>query len=124
MSGSIPETSETCVTTRFPPGMRVICTMTSIAEDDLAVNRNDRQIDRHQHQHFQPLDDFFGAVGVDGGHRAVVAGVHGLQHVDRFGTAAFADDDPVGPHAQGVLDEVANRIGPGPFDVGLLGFPA
>ena len=35
------------------------------------------------------------------GHRAVVAGVHGLEHVERFGTAALADDDAFGPHTQG-----------------------
>ena len=46
-------------------------------------------------------------VGVDRGHRAVVAGVHRLQHVERLAGANLADDDPVGPHAQRVLDQVA-----------------
>ena len=43
-----------------------------------------------------------GAVGVDGGERAVVAGVHGLEHVEGLAATALPDDDPVGPHAQGV----------------------
>ena len=41
--------------------------------------------------------------------RAVVARVHGLEHVERLGAAALADDDAVGPHAQAVPDEVADR---------------
>ena len=46
-------------------------------------------------------------VGVQRGHRALVAGVHGLEHVQRLGAAALADDDPFGPHTQGVADQVA-----------------
>ena len=49
-----------------------------------------------------------GAVGVDRGDRAVVAGVHGLEHVEGLAGTALADDDAVGPHAEGVLDEVAD----------------
>ena len=46
---------------------------------------------------------------MNGGERAVVAGVHGLQHVQRLRAADLADDDPVWPHAQGVADELADR---------------
>ena len=46
-------------------------------------------------------------VGVDGGHRALVAGVHRLQHVEGLFAAALADDDAIGAHAQRVLDEIA-----------------
>ena len=38
-----------------------------------------------------------------------MAGVHRLEHVERLGAANLADDDPVGPHAQRVPDEVADR---------------
>ena len=48
-----------------------------------------------------------GAVGVDGRQAAVVAGVHGLQHVERLFAADLADDDAVGPHTQGVDHEIA-----------------
>ena len=41
--------------------------------------------------------------------RAVVAGVHRLEHVERLGAADLADDDAVGAHAQRVADEVADR---------------
>ena len=46
-------------------------------------------------------------VRVDGGERAVVAGVHRLQHVERFLAADLADDDAVGAHAEGVDHELA-----------------
>jgi len=46
---------------------------------------------------------------VDCGERAVVAGVHRLEHVERFAAAALADDDTVGAHTQGVADEVADN---------------
>ena len=36
-----------------------------------------------------------------------VAGVHGLEHVERFAAAALADDDAFRPHTQGVADQIA-----------------
>ena len=41
--------------------------------------------------------------------RAVVAGVHGLEHVQRLARAALSDDDPVGAHSQGVAEQVPDR---------------
>ena len=41
-----------------------------------------------------------------GRQRSVVAGVHRLQHVERFLAADLADDDAVGAHTQGVDDEL------------------
>ena len=46
------------------------------------------------------------AVGVAGRQRALVAGVHGLQHVEGLAAADLADDDAVGSHAQRVADEL------------------
>jgi hypothetical protein len=37
-----------------------------------------------------------------------VTGVHRLQEIESFRTADLADDDPFGPHAQAVLDEIAH----------------
>jgi hypothetical protein len=48
-----------------------------------------------------------GVVGVNRGHRSFVTGVHRLQHVQRFGAAALADDDAVRTHTQTVLHQVA-----------------
>ena len=49
------------------------------------------------------------AVGVAGRERAVLAGRHRLEHVERLAGAALADDDPVGAHVQGVAQQVADR---------------
>jgi hypothetical protein len=40
------------------------------------------------------------AVGMTGGERAAVAGVHGGQHVEHLGSSDFPDDEPVRAHAQ------------------------
>ena len=48
-------------------------------------------------------------VRVDRRDRAVVTGVHRLEHVERLGATHLTDDDAVGPHAQRVAHEVADR---------------
>ena len=58
------------------------------------------------------------AVGVDRRQAAVVAGVHGLQHVERFFAADLADDDAVGTHTEGVDHELPLADGALAFDVG------
>ena len=37
-----------------------------------------------------------------------MAGIHGLQQIEGFGSAHLADDDAVGTHTQAVLDEIAH----------------
>jgi len=59
----------------------------------------------HLNQQLQPHQGFASAVGMYGCEAAVMAGVHGLQHVEGFAPAAFAHNDPVGPHAQRVADQ-------------------
>ena len=79
------------------------------AARDLLADRLDRQLDaRHQHEHLEPVQRVARRVRVDRGERSVVAGVHRLEHVERLGAADLADDDPVGPHAERVADEVAD----------------
>ena len=54
-------------------------------------------------------------VGVHRGERPVVAGVHGLEHVEGGAVTDLTDDDAVGAHAQRVPHEVADldlRRGP------------
>ena len=119
------------MTLRTPPGRRATWTITWMAE---AIWRRMIQIGQveagHADHHLEPAERVAGVVGMDGRHAAVVAGVHGLEHVERLGPAALADDDPVGPHAQGVADQVAGgdlalaldvgRAGLHPDDVRLL----
>src|SRR5713226_9188611 len=63
----------------------------------------------HQHQGFEAGERISWSVGVQRGHRTIVAGVHGLEHVERLAAAAFADDDSFRAHAQGVDHETLNR---------------
>ena len=46
-----------------------------------------------------------------------MARIHGLQHVERFRSAAFADDDSFGPHTQRVAHQVRGRDGAFAFDI-------
>ena len=57
---------------------------------------------------YKTAERFARRVGVQRAHRAVVTGVHRLQQIERLGAAHFADDDPFGPHAQTVLNEIAH----------------
>ena len=53
-----------------------------------------------------------------------MAGVHGLQQVERFGSAHFAHDDAFGAHTQTVADQVAHGDHALAFQVGRAGFQA
>jgi hypothetical protein len=61
---------------------------------------------------------------VNGGDRAVVAGVHRLEHVERRAVADLTDDDPVRTHTEGVLHQIADRDLAAAFDVGGTGLEA
>jgi hypothetical protein len=65
-----------------------------------------------------------GRVGVQRAHRAVMAGVHGLQQVEGLRSAHLAHDDPFGTHTQTVLDQVAHRDLALALKVGRAGFEA
>ena len=82
-----------------------------------------RQLEAGHHDHgFQPGQGVARRVGVQRGHRAFVAGVHGLEHVERFRSAALADDDSFGPHTQGVSHQVGGGDRALAFDVRRPGF--
>ena len=70
---------------------------------DLLAHRALGQVRRaHRDHRFDTGQRVARRVGVDGGQRSVVAGVHRLQHVERFLAADLADDDAIGAHTQGV----------------------
>ena len=74
---------------------------------DLVADRRERDLDvAHRGQRLQPGQRVVGVVGVHRGQRALVAGVHRLQHVQRLAAADLADDDPVRAAS-------AARCGPG-----------
>ena len=56
--------------------------------------------------------------------RSIVAGIHGLQHVERFLAAHLADDDSVGTHTQGIDDQFALPYSPLSFNVRRPAFQA
>src|SRR6266567_1218793 len=51
-----------------------------------------------------------------------MAGVHGLQQVERLGSADFADDDALGSHTQAVADQFAHGDLAFAFDVRRTSF--
>src|SRR5690606_27957646 len=76
---------------------------------DLLANGLYRQVHAgHQHHHLETAQHVARAVGVAGGQRAVVTGVHRLQHVQGFAAATLADHDAVRAHPQTVAHQVAN----------------
>src|ERR1700687_2275125 len=65
-------------------------------------------LSRLEHKGLETDQALVRVVGVDRGHRTIVAGVHGLEHVQRLTTSTLTDDDPVGSHTQTALDELAD----------------
>jgi hypothetical protein len=53
-----------------------------------------------------------------------VSGVHGLEHIEGFATAAFADDDAVWSHTESIANEVCCGHAATSFDVWRSGFEA
>lgn len=77
------------------------------------------QLEAGHHDHrLESREDVARAVGMGRRQRAVVARVHGLQHVERLARADLADDDAVGAHAQGIAHEVADGDGALALEVG------
>ncbi len=60
------------------------------------------------HHGLQTREGVCRRVGMDGGQRTLVAGVHGLQHVQGLGPPHLAHHDAIGAHAQGVDHQVAD----------------
>ena len=71
----------------------------------------------HGHHRVEPVQRVARAVRVDRGQTAVVAGVHGLEHVERFFAADLADDNAIGTHTEGVDHELPLADGALAFDV-------
>src|SRR5215216_541816 len=77
---------------------------------DLLPDRSDPEVHPgHQHHRLHTGQGVARGVRVDGRDRPVVAGVHGLHHVQRLAATDLPDHDPVRAHAQGVPDQVADR---------------
>ncbi len=98
------------MTRRDPSGSRACWTMRFTADAIWSRMARDGQVQaRHQAHRLEARQRVARRVGVHGRQAAVVAGVHRLQHVERLAAAALADHDAVGPHAQRVAHQVADR---------------
>ena len=85
---------------------------------NLRPNRSHGQVEtRHQDQGLDSRQHVSRLVGVKGGHRPVVSGIHRLQHVEGFWPTDLTDDQTVWPHTQRRDDQVADAdlfaVGPG-----------
>src|SRR5690606_34168623 len=90
---------------------------------NLLTHGLNRQFEAGHHDHgFHTGDAVARGIRVDRGERTFVTRVHGLQHVERFRTTAFADDDTFRPHTQGVADEIGRGDLALAFDVRGAGF--
>ena len=84
---------------------------------ELLADRLVRKPDaRHQGEGLESAQGVGRRVRVHGRQRAVVAGVERREQVEGFGAAHLADHDPVGPHAQRVAQQVADRDLTAPLD--------
>src|SRR5688500_7077014 len=85
---------------------------------DLLAEGADREVDAgHEDHRLEARQHVARAVGVACRHRAVVAGVHGLEHVEGLARTALPDDHPVRAHPEGVPHELADRDRALAFDV-------
>ena len=75
----------------------------------------------HQRERLDPAQRVRRRVGVHRRQRAVVAGVERHEHVERLGAAHLAHHDAVGPHAQRVAHELADRHLAAALEVGRPG---
>ena len=91
-----------------PPGRKAAEVNDEVdAGRDVSPHRRERQTGAAGHDHrLEPAEHVFTGVGVTGGERAVVAGIHGTEHVECLFSPDFADDDAFRPHAQRRPDEV------------------
>ena len=121
-SPSIPTTSMTCVMRRMPSRMRLTCAIRwTAAAIWVRTAREGRLMPDMPTMFSSRVSASRGVLAWIVRHRAVVAGVHRLQHVERFVAADLAEDDAVGAHAQRVLQQVAHRDLAGALEVGRAG---
>ncbi len=117
-SDSMRSTSTTWVTRREPSSSRSMCTSrSSAAEMCWRIARSGRSKPAIMTMVSMRWRRVTRGVRMHRGHRAVVARVHRLEHVERLGAADLADDDAIGAHAERVPQEIPDRHGALTLDV-------
>ena len=115
---SMPVISEMLTTLRVPSLMRDTWTPMRNRGSNLLPHRSFRNIQiAHCHHRFQPGQRVPRGIRVDGCHRSLMPGVHGLQHVESFLAAYLTDDDSVGAHTKAVNQQLPLTNGSHAFDV-------
>ena len=71
-----------------------------------------------RHKRLEAVQRVVRVGGVHRRERAAVAGGHRLDEIERLAAAALADDDAIGPHAQGRAQKIADGDGAAPLGVG------
>ena len=94
------------------------------ARDIVAYNWDGEIEACHRDHHFHTGQGVAGIIRVNGRERAFVAGIHGLEHVQRLGATDFTDDDSIGSHPEAVANQFALAILAMAFGVGRPGFHA
>ena len=86
---------------------------------DLRADSFERYVDRgHHHHRLEAGQRVPRRVGVDGRHASVMAGVHGLQHVQGLSAAHLTDKNSVRAHPKAVAQELPDRELAFALDVG------
>ena len=75
---------------------------------DLTPDRGQRELRSAEGHRFETGEHVPRTVGMSGGKRTVVSGVHRLEHIQRLTAAHLAHDDPVRIHAETGPDQVRN----------------
>jgi hypothetical protein len=57
---------------------------------------------------------------VQGSQRAIVTGVHRLEHIQNFASVTFSNNDPVRAHTQGIPHQVTDGYLAFTFKIGRL----
>jgi len=105
----MPVISATLTMRRMPPRRRDCWTIRWMAAPIVSNGSRGKVLPGLEHQRLETDKGLVRVVGVQRRHRAIVAGVHRLEHVQGFTATALTDDDVIGPHTQTALDELPNR---------------
>ena len=78
----------------------------------------------HEAERLESCRKVGGRIGMNRAATALMAGVEGREQVDHLGTAYFADDDAIRPHAQRLAHQITQRHVPGTLEIGRPGLQA
>ena len=103
--------------------VRSFQTEKSLHGDDLALHPlSGRLTSLHRDHRLDTGQGIPRSICVNRGQRAIVAGIHGLEHVQRLSTTHLSDHNPVRAHTKGVDHQLPLRHRALALDIGRPGF--